>query len=86
MGKTFVVLASIASLGAALPAVAQGPGGCPPGLEAKGCLPPGQAKKMRTYAPAPRTVYQPPVTYSQPYGDYGPARPTLNLGITVPLQ
>jgi hypothetical protein len=101
MRKTFAVLASVASLVAALPAVAQRAGDCPPGLEDKGCLPPGQAKKMRPYAPAPRTVYQqpvyqqpvyqspvyqPPVSYGQPYRDYGPAQPTLNLGLTVPLQ
>jgi len=56
--KTLLTLAAAASLGfagqaAAKPghghghgAVGYGVGGCPPGLAKKGCIPPGQAKKL----------------------------------------
>lgn len=78
-------LASIVSLALALPAMAQGAAGCPPGLAAKGCLPPGQAKKMYNYTSPPVIAYPPPVTYVPAYQDYyRPSVPTLNL--TVPLQ
>lgn len=81
MRLTFAVMASIAAVAAAVPALAQGPGGCPPGLAMKGCVPPGQAKKM--YAPPP-IIYQPPVAYVVPYRDY-PSQGSLNLGVTVPF-
>jgi hypothetical protein len=87
MRMTLAVAACIASIAAAVPALAQGPGGCPPGLAMKGCVPPGQAKKMGIYAPAPPVVvYQPPVAYVPTYRDYPPAPSSLNLGVTVPLQ
>jgi hypothetical protein len=57
--KTIVLVAGAAALGVAGPAIAKpgnghgyghgqgyGVGGCPPGLAKKGCIPPGQAKKM----------------------------------------
>jgi hypothetical protein len=86
MRMTFALAACIACIAAAVPALAQGPGGCPPGLAAKGCLPPGQAKKMGTYAPAPPVVYQPPIAYVPPYRDYPPPPASLNIGVNVPLQ
>jgi hypothetical protein len=52
----------------------------------KGCVPPGQAKKAAIYAPAPVMVYQPPVVYVPAYRDYPPPPPSLNIGVTVPLQ
>ena len=62
------VLGSIVTMGLAVPALAQGFAGCPPGLAMKGngCLPPGQA-----YAPPPRPVYVvgqplPPTVVYQP--------------------
>jgi hypothetical protein len=81
-------VASIVMMAAALPALAQGPGGCPPGLAKKGsCVPPGQARTMAIYAPPP-IIYQPPVAYVQPYRDYYPPPQggSLNIGVTVPLQ
>ncbi len=58
--KHLVLVAGIAALAATAPAVAKpgharghgahgvghGVGGCPPGLASKGCMPPGQAKKL----------------------------------------
>jgi len=87
MRTALAALASIVTACFALPALAQGNGGCPPGLAAKGCLPPGQAKKM---APAsvspPLTVYQPPVAYVPVYSDpYRPSGASMNIGVTVPL-
>ena len=97
MRITCFVLTSVVSMAAALPALAQGNGGCPPGLAMKGCVPPGQAKKMGNYVVAPtvvyqQPVYQPPVAYvpvypAYPaYPDYPPSHGSLNLGVTVPLQ
>jgi hypothetical protein len=90
------LLASIVTMGIAVPALAQGYAGCPPGLAMKGngCLPPGQAKKMtRGYASPPVEVYQPPIAYVPAYPDYyrpgpdyyRPSGGSLNLGVTVPL-
>ncbi len=83
------LLASIVTMGLAVPALAQGYAGCPPGLAMKGngCLPPGQAKKMtRGYASPPVEVYQPPIAYVPAYPDYyRPSGGSLNLGVTVPL-
>jgi hypothetical protein len=47
MRHLLLAAAALAALGAA-PALADPPGGCPPGLAKKGtgCLPPGQAKKI----------------------------------------
>ena len=61
MRMTFALAACIACIAAAVPALAQGPGGCPPGLAAKGCLPPGQAKKMWSVGQPlpPQVVYYP---------------------------
>jgi hypothetical protein len=54
--KHLLMLLGVATLGFAAPAVAKpghghggqgyGAGGCPPGLAKKGCIPPGQAKKL----------------------------------------
>jgi len=57
--KQMILLTAAVALGVAGPAVAKpgnghgyghgqgyGVGGCPPGLAKKGCIPPGQAKKM----------------------------------------
>lgn len=58
--KQMVLLAGCLALGIAAPAIGKpgnghghgfgaqgyGVGGCPPGLAKKGCIPPGQAKKM----------------------------------------
>lgn len=89
MRITFAVLASIVTMGLAVPALAQGFAGCPPGLAMKGngCLPPGQAKKMMPgYVSPPIMVYQPPVAYVPVYPDYyRPSGGSLNLGVTVPL-
>jgi hypothetical protein len=91
MRITFAVLASVMTIGLAVPALAQGPAGCPPGLAMKGngCLPPGQAKKMMlgSYVSPPVIVYQPPVTYVPAYPDYyRPSGGSVNLGVTLPLQ
>ena len=66
MRIAFAVLASIVTMALALPALAQGFDGCPPGLKMKGdgCQPPGHAKKMK------RDYYSRPVTYTRPYPDY----------------
>ncbi len=91
------LLASIVTTGLAVPALAQGYAGCPPGLAMKGngCLPPGQAKKMTRgyYASPPVEVYQPPIAYVPAYPDYyrpapdyyRPSGGSLNLGVTLPL-
>jgi hypothetical protein len=85
MQITLAALASIVGIALAVPATAQGFAGCPPGLAAKGCVPPGQAKKMGGYAAPPVVVYPPPATYAPAYPDYyRPSVPTLNL--TLPLQ
>ena len=54
--KHLLMLLGVATLGFAAPVVAKpghghggqgyGAGGCPPGLAKKGCIPPGQAKKL----------------------------------------
>jgi hypothetical protein len=56
--KHLLMLLGVAALGFAAPAIAKpghghgqgaqgyGVGGCPPGLAKKGCIPPGQAKKL----------------------------------------
>lgn len=96
MRITFALLASLVTVGLTVPALAQGFAGCPPGLAMKGngCLPPGQAKKMRRGYESPRLeVYQPPVAYVPAYPDYyrqsrdyyGSSGGSLNLGVTVPL-
>ena len=89
MRITFVVLAAIATIGLAVPGLAQGFAGCPPGLAKKGngCLPPGQAKKtMPGYVSPPVTVHPPPVAYVPAYPDYyRPSGGSVNLGVTVPL-
>jgi hypothetical protein len=87
MRTALAVLASVVTAGLALPALAQGNGGCPPGLAARGCLPPGQAKKMApAYVSPPMTVYQPPVAYVPVYPEpYRPSGASMNIGITVPL-
>ena len=81
-------LASILSIAVALPALAQGAGGCPPGLAKKGtCLPPGHANKMGGYASPPVAAYPPPVAYVPAYPDYyRPSPGSVNLGVTLPLQ
>jgi hypothetical protein len=89
MRITFAILASIVTMGLALPALAQGLAGCPPGLAMKGngCLPPGQAKKMMPgYVLPPVIVYPPPVAYVPAYpANYGPSGGSVNLGVTLPL-
>lgn len=73
---------------AAGPALAQGLGaaGCPPGLAAKGCLPPGQARKLGAPMTPPAVVVQPPpVVYLPAPVDIAP-QPSLNLGVDVPLE
>jgi hypothetical protein len=47
MRHTLLVAAALTAL-SSVPAIANPPGGCPPGLAKKGtgCLPPGQAKKI----------------------------------------
>lgn len=80
------LLATVA-LAFAVLARAQGPAGCPPGLAAKGCVPPGQAKKFGGYAPPPRVAYPPAVVYLPSYPDYyPPSRPGVNLNITLPSR
>ena len=93
MRIAFALLASIVTVALALPALAQGFAGCPPGLAMKGngCLPPGQAKKMWVYG-RPPVAYQPPVAYVpaypgyRQYPDYRPSGGgSLNIGVTAPL-
>ncbi|MCW5737039.1 MAG: hypothetical protein KIS73_23135 [Enhydrobacter sp.] len=80
------VLASTLMVGVAMPAFAQGASDCPPGLAKKGCVPPGQARKMApAYVPPPVVVYQPPVTYAPAYPDYRPSGGSVNIGVSVPL-
>jgi hypothetical protein len=74
MRIAFAVLASIVTMALAMPVLAQGFAGCPPGLAVRGdgCLPPGQAKKMRRghhehYEPPPVSGYSPPMAYVPPY-------------------
>ena len=86
MATLLAVLASTIMVALAVPAFAQGPGDCPPGLAKKGCVPPGQARKMApNYAPPPVVVYQPPVTYAPAYPDYRPSGASVNLGVSVAL-
>lgn len=46
--KLALIALSATALSLPVAAVA-GPKGCPPGLASKGCVPPGQAKKMRSH-------------------------------------
>jgi hypothetical protein len=85
MRIAFALLTSIVTMALALPATAQGFRGCPPGLAMKhnGCLPPGQAKKMRGYG-RPSVVYQPPVAYAPAYPDYRQYRSYPSSGYSYP--
>ena len=88
MRITFAILTSIAMIGVAVPALAQGAAGCPPGLQNKGCLPPGQAKKMMPgYASSPVLAYPPAGGYVSAYpAYYGPSGGNLSLGLNLPLR
>jgi hypothetical protein len=92
MRITIAVLASIVTMELAVPALAQGFAGCPPGLAMKGngCLPPGQAKKMMRERASPPVAYVPDYYRRSPdyprSPDYYPrSGGSLNLGVTVPL-
>jgi hypothetical protein len=93
MRIAFAVLASTVTMALALPALAQGFAGCPPGLAMKGdgCLPPGHAKKMK------RGYDSRPISYARSYPDYSrqtggypdysrQSGASLNIGVTLPLQ
>ena len=100
MRIAFAVLASIVTMALALPALAQGFDGCPPGLKMKGdgCLPPGHAKKMkRDYDSRPYARSYP--DYSRQSGGYSyysgqsggypdysrQSGGSVNIGVTLPL-
>jgi hypothetical protein len=53
MTRTILIACAVALAAAGSPALAKGPGGCPPGLAKKAvpCVPPGQAKKGVRYDP-----------------------------------
>jgi len=90
--KKLILVAGAAALGFAGPALAKpghghghgpamaapgyGVGGCPPGLRNKGCMPPGQAKKLFGIGQRVPLGYQGLLAYnSLPYGVrsyYGP--------------